>query len=534
MTDAVNGVHRLGAPDRQWAALATTAVVLLFFVGIAGASAALPVPSTPQGPVTPGWWGLDLRLSSAAVTVLLWLAYLSGAAAVIVGLRCRVAVAGAHSTGVAAIVGVSGLVIAPYGSADHLSYAAYGRITAAGGDPYTQAPDSWLGGRDPVAFAAQPPWADTVSVYGPVGTAAQTLASQLGGDSVRATVWWWQVVCVLSYLLVALLLHRMAGPAGGQARAAVAWTANPLVIGVGLYGGHIDLLCLGFVVVAAWAGLRHPLLAGAAAGAALSTKLPYAVAGLGLLLALAGDERGQRLRIGARGLVGWLAVVVPFHLWAGRHTYDQTVDASEFTSLASPWRAVVNVASLADRHWGWAWARELVLNLAPVVVVAAVVIWWALLGGGGRAWADRPSRDTNDTRQTRRRDTAYPDQAVVLRVVLMVGGGWVLASPYILPWYDLMIWAPLAVVTLSPTVATAAQTWLVVRTATLCLAYVPGRVEGMSAGVEQATLMVRSFLAPAVVGGSGLALAVLAWRSWRSTAARAPNHPRRARPHPNR
>ncbi len=71
---------------------------------------------------------------------------------------------------IACAAAVLAAFVPPLGSADHLSYAAYGRIAAAGGDPYSVPPVDWAGGHDPVTSAVEPPWTRTPSVYGPVAT----------------------------------------------------------------------------------------------------------------------------------------------------------------------------------------------------------------------------------------------------------------------------------------------------------------------------------------------------------------------------
>ena len=70
-------------------------------------------------------------------------------------------------------VGALALLTGPFGSADHTNYAAYGRIAAQGGDPYLVPPEAWAGGLDPVTSAVEPPWTETVSVYGPFATLLQ-------------------------------------------------------------------------------------------------------------------------------------------------------------------------------------------------------------------------------------------------------------------------------------------------------------------------------------------------------------------------
>src|SRR5664279_1735209 len=97
-------------------------------------------------------------------------------------------------------LGALALLTAPIGSADHINYAAYGRIAAQGGDPYVVAPITWAGGLDPVTSAVQPPWTTTPSVYGPFATALQTLSSLVGPDNLRQTVWVWQLLIVAAWL----------------------------------------------------------------------------------------------------------------------------------------------------------------------------------------------------------------------------------------------------------------------------------------------------------------------------------------------
>ena len=201
-------------------------------------------------------YSFDLHPSSALVTVLVDVAYLLGGLGVGCGL---LAVRRGHRLDPrrAALVGVAfalgAVLVPPTGSADHINYAAYGRIAAQGGDPYVQAPVEWHGGTDPVTRAVEPPWTTTPSVYGPVGTAIQAGTSLLGGDSLRATVWLGQLVCAGAWLLVGWLLIRFTAARAGdrspaQSRALWLWLLNPVLYGVLLVGAHIDLLgCLRWV-----------------------------------------------------------------------------------------------------------------------------------------------------------------------------------------------------------------------------------------------------------------------------------------------
>jgi hypothetical protein len=178
-------------PARIATASGVLAVLLVASVAAAGDSAA--VPGLGAGTWYPPW-DAGLGLSSAQVTVVLVIACLLGALAVGSGLLAvhRGARPTPRTVAVAALGAVILLTaVPPLGSADHLSYAAYGRIAAAGDDPYLVDPLQWRDGTDPVAGAIQPPWQHTHSVYGPVTTAAQATIAWLGHGSLRATVWFW-------------------------------------------------------------------------------------------------------------------------------------------------------------------------------------------------------------------------------------------------------------------------------------------------------------------------------------------------------
>ncbi len=257
----------------------------------------------PVGPrtVTPPW-NVDLQPSSALVTALLWLAALLGALAVALGLRAVAAGVRPAPRRVAAagLIAVAVLVaVPPLGSADHLSYVAYGRIAAEGGDPYAVPPSAWHGGTDPVVSGVRPPWQDTPSVYGPVATGVMTATAWLAGSSLRLSVWLWQLVTGAAFLAVGLLLDRATrGDPAARARAAVLWTLNPLLLWQLVLGAHVDVLAAAFAVGALVAGVRRPLLAGVLLGAATGIKAPYALAAVGLLWGLRAVPRPDR---GPRG-----------------------------------------------------------------------------------------------------------------------------------------------------------------------------------------------------------------------------------------
>jgi hypothetical protein len=494
-------------------------VVLMAAVAAAGESAADP------GLGAHTWyppWDAGLHPSSGLVTVVLVVAYLLGAAAVGLGLLAvrRGSVPSPKLVLVAGVAAVAVLgVLPPLGSADHLSYAAYGRIAAAGADPYVVDPGTWRGGHDPVAGAIQPPWQHTRSVYGPVATALMAGTAWLGHGSLRLTVWLWQLLAGLAFLAVALALDRLTRhDPRARARAAVAWTLNPLLLAALVLGGHLDVIAVAFAIGAIALAARRPLLAGALLGAAIGSKITFALFALAALWGLRHLVHRDLTRTLNLGVLGGLVVLVPAQLWSGPHTYSQLHQASRQVSLATPWRPLVNQL---DPVFGGV-VRTV---LGPVALGLGVVLA-VLLARRLRAMPAGLGDETDP------RVAATADAA---RAAVLLGTAWVLTTPYSLPWYDAMIWAPLALLAGpraeggaagGPDDGRVAPLWpleaaLLARLTLLTLAYVPGRVVGMSPTVERLTLDYRGDVAPWL--NLAVVIAVLWWlfappRSRRPTA----------------
>lgn len=479
-------------PQLVFGCAATASVLLLAGVAAAGDSAAVP----GLGPAT--WypsWDLGLEPSSGLVSVLLVLAAVLGAVGVLAGLRAvrsadpfRPGPGSRRAWLLAGAVVLLLTVLPPLGSADHLSYLAYGRIAAAGDDPYLIAPIEWRDGSDPVAGAVQPPWQDTTSVYGPVATAAQALVAWSGGGSLRRSVWFWEILCGLAFLAVALTLDRLTrhDPAARR-RSWVLWTLNPLMLGQVVLGGHLDVIAVALAIGAVALAARRPAAAGMLLAAAVSTKITFGLFALAVLWGLRTRPLPALVRHLAVMLAAGLLVLVPAHLWSGPHTYDALGQAGRQISLAVPWRLV---ADRLDPVFGSA-VRDVIGPLAMGLgaVLAGLLLRRlrnlpvGVLGGGVAVRGQgRPMDVPVDP-------TA--ERAAMVRAALAVSVGWLLVTPYSLPWYDSMVWAPLALLT--PTLLDGA---LLARLVVLVLAYVPGRVVGMSEEVENITLGFRRAVAP--------------------------------------
>lgn len=492
---------RAGLRPVTWACTGAS-VGLLAGVAVLGDSASTPGLGAPTR--TPPW-DLAAHPSSALVTAALVAAYALGVAGILLGRRDLAAGRGPtpRTVAVAALVAVAVLTsVPPTGSADHLSYLAYGRIAAAGDDPYRLAPGDWRGGTDPVAGAVQPPWQAAPSVYGPVATAVQAAVAVAGGGSLRFTVWLWQLVSGAGFLTVALLLDRLAGAdPRRRGRVAVLWTLNPVLLGLLVLGAHVDVLATALAVGAIALVARRPLAAGALLGAAVGTKLPYAIVGAAALWGLRLLPRARRTRSVALGVAGAAAVLVPAYAWAGPHAFDRLAAGARMTSVATPWRAVVR------------WIGDGPGQAGPVPVS-----WIALALAAGLsvlAW-----------RRVAALSAAQPDAvtADVVRATLAGAVAWAVTAPYSLPWYDAMVWAPLALVGPS-----ALDLLLLGRLGVLTLAYVPGRVVGLTPVVERVTLGFRRYVAPVV--GLGVVVGIVAWARGGRSGGRRSGH---GRPQPGR
>jgi alpha-1,6-mannosyltransferase len=133
----------------------------------------------------------------------------------------------------------------PLGSRDLWAYAAQGQLVHHHLDPYTLGPSALPGS---FAVEVSHRWVDSPAPYGPLwlllgrGVAAVT-------DSVSVTVAILRLLAVLGVLLMIWALPTLAERAGGRADIAL-WigVANPLVLVLGVGGGHNDMLMVGLMV----------------------------------------------------------------------------------------------------------------------------------------------------------------------------------------------------------------------------------------------------------------------------------------------
>jgi len=453
------------------------------------------------------------------------------------------------AAGIAAAAALA--LVPPFGTSDHLSYAAYGRMVVTGHNPYTTTPAALARLGDPIARAVQD-WRTTPSVYGSLATAGQALASLIGGTSVRLTVFVLSLLNVVAFAATGLLLHWMArGDRPRQLRTALLWTCNPLLLQVLIAGAHVDSQAIVFAVGALAvfslgaapgsrpagdatrgsrrSGTGRELAAAAGAGALIgmgfAVKATTALVGAGLAIGciLAWRAR-QHTESGSssRNLAGLLvALAAGFAVTAGASlaywgagALEPALREGSYVSIGSPWRAVRAALGLAA---GAGPAEDIVKGAAAVLALALLALLlrsisaagpgaWPQVsglatGGAGPAAAETGSARTGSARRAAR---AGASPAVIASFAVVFA--WLVAWPYVLPWYDGMGWALLALLPFSR------LDWLMLaRTAALAIGYLPGRTVVMPADLGWLQTVVRGGVTPAILLAVTVALVVMLW-----------------------
>jgi hypothetical protein len=336
-------------------------------------------------------------------------------------------------------------------------------------------------------------------VYGSLAVGIQAFAAWIGGTSVRLIVFVLSLVNVAAFAATGLILHWLArGDANRQLRAALLWTANPLLLMVLVAGEHVDSQAIVFGVAAVamvarksggrGAGIVRPGLIAAAAGGLIglgfAIKVTTALVGAGLALGiilLAGRDGGDG-RDGSRsswrrpswrrpavllsGLAAGFAVVAGAALvpW-GTAMFGPALRGGSYTSIGSPWRAVRSGLRLLIGEQ----------SAEDVVKIGALVLAVVLLVLLTRYIAD------------------WPAQLLAAGAFAFVFA-WLLAWPYVLPWYDGLGWALLALLP-----ATRFDWLMLARTAALAIGYLPARGIPLPDGLGWLETVVRTAITPAAL-----------------------------------
>ena len=441
-----------------WLAAAAIAASALIMIAISAAGPNVSVPAMPRPGGGPPWWD-RLHLTATVVTVSLWVAMALGCAGVIAGL---VAVARGARPPVRPVLAAAFLAVAvltvlpPAGSTDSISYAASGRTAVIGHSPYVMTPRQLQQSGDPVGQqipSSEIPtsWMNAVSVYGPVATAAEWGAAELGGTSLARITFWLKLEEAIAFGAVVLALDRLlrADPER-RLRAHLLWSVNPLLLWEIVAGGHIDGLAaafglLGIVALrvrtpagpdAPRSGIGNPVpasaaLAGLLIGVATGLKVEYALLGLavawacrrssrgsgGLGPAAAGGKASRVVPPGtgralAAAAAGFAVVIGPAYLAAGSAAIKVLVNRSTGitwdTMYQLFWRPV-----LGYTHFGVSSVPPH-LELVAYLLFAGVALL-ALL--------------------------RFPDRVPGLPAVTPALGlslAWLFVTPFQRPWYDVM------------------------------------------------------------------------------------------------
>ncbi|GAA4233671.1 hypothetical protein GCM10023075_50490 [Streptosporangium album] len=451
-------------------------VALTIMIGLLGPSAMVP------GLPGPSWqppYSLDLRPDGHLVIAMAAAAIVLGGLGLAAALRSRWRPDPRWLLAAGCVAAALSAFLPPSGSADHLNYAAYGRLVTLGHDPYAVTPAELPG--DPVAGAVEE-WAGVTSVYGPVATAVQALASFAGGDSVRLTVFAMAAFNAAAFVATALLLHRFTrGDADLQRRAALLWVLNPLMIYHLAAGMHVDTLAVTCMVAALMArGAGSGLLLGVGIGVKLNAGL--------VALGPAWELRRSPGRLAVVAGTATATVLLIYGV-AGPHVLDQVGAASKKVSLGTPWQLVkIGLQTLFGPGAYASW-----IQIGSLLLLAALA--WLMLRAAPR-------------------DTAPAVAAVMV-------AAWLFAAPYALPWYDGLAFALLAMASWP-----ALEGFVVARVTILSLGYLPAREALQPADLFWLKTVVRERVVPWSL--LALTIALLWWaaragaRARRRSASAAP------------
>ncbi|MFI5066896.1 MAG: hypothetical protein ACHP9Z_23375 [Streptosporangiales bacterium] len=304
-------------------------------------------------------------------------------------------------------------VLPPAGSKDALNYAVYGRIAVLGHSPYVMTAQQLIRTGDPIGRAARHLWQHQASTYGPLATAEQWAAAELGGISIARITFWLKLWNALAFLAVVLALDRIfrSNPAL-RARAHLLWSVNPFALWGVVAAGHIDGIgaALGFAGVAALSVRRpgerpddqHALAAGFLIGAAAAIKVTFALYGIGVAWAAMTTRR--LAAVGPFALAGFLAFLAPAYLLAGRPAVVVLLRRSTMFNWG-------NLYELLYRPLGYS-APPPDMQVVAYITFAAVALLalWRLPAG-------------------------FPDRPFV-RPALAITLAWLFTWPYHYLWYD--------------------------------------------------------------------------------------------------
>ena len=316
----------------------------------------------------------------------------------------------------------------PFTSNDLFSNLAYGRMIWAGLNPYFAGPHA-LGVADPFLAWVGARWSQTPSVYGPVVTALDALASAAGHVTWAAGVFKLEMLaCALLSVALAFLWARSRGDSGARAFALLAF--NPLFIWEISAQAHNDAVLVLALVGFVWAiGERRewPALGFLALGFYAKFSLAPVV-GLWLWQLFRRDRRkalAMGIALGLAGVIGY----APF--WQGLATFHQLLHVAA-GSASHTTHSLIDAAMLLGEPFGPQLCARLYAALSATADLVLVVV---------------AARALLRTRT----------ESGSLRHALIFLFAWALLVPWFQPWYALWL-LPLAIAADDPRL-TEAVVW---------------------------------------------------------------------------
>ena len=314
-----------------------------------------------------------------------------------------------------AIVAVM-VCLTPVGSSDIASYAAYGRIAALGGNPYTHSPFHALGAHSPYTNTVGTVWRGQPSVYGPIATEIQAFAAWIGGRNVATTIWILMILTGAVFIGVGFLLLKTSDD---PVRATLFWVANPVIIQQLVSGGQLDTFVAAAALCAIQAarkvsGVRGDVLVGVLIAVACGIKISAVLIAIGLAFPLL--RRGEWRRVTRITAVALATFAAEYSFW-GLGALEATFKGLKWVIMPSPWRIFQMIAEA--------------LGMSQLTTTRIIGVLWpvALLL---LAWV------------IYRRISSDQPREIVAPFALSFA--WVLVAPWVFAWYTAMAWATLTLV----------------------------------------------------------------------------------------
>jgi hypothetical protein len=330
--------------------------------------------------------------------------------------------------------------ISPVGSGDVASYAAYGRLTALGFNPYVVGP-ARLGGSNPYTAIVNPMWRSAPSNYGPIATGEQWLAALIGGNRPWLTIWVLMIMAAIAFLATGYVLMRTAE---NPVRAALMWVANPLLIVELVMGGHLDgllaLVAIAAIVLSRRARTaRDDIVVGLLVGLAGGIKITAGFVALGIAIPLLHNREWVKLlRTAAAAGVTTGAL---YYLTWGFGAFKPLLGASKMIISPTIWRLLV------------VWCQQINLHSVATVTTIVGIAWYPLMLLLAWYLYNRLS----------------PDVPTVVAATCALTFAWAIAATWSLPWYTAIAWVSLALLPRN-----SLTRWLTLATGLLAIAHFNG------------------------------------------------------------